>query len=300
MSLHLLDPSQTVPVIAQLPRRNAQSAKHIDVYVLSDSQIHGIPPLELWELGAYGKVLALTGSPWLVTFEPNTHKFIALNIENSHAFYFPGQDSPPREMAEFCRPLLHWCAILDGNVIVHAAAIGWENSAVLVCGEGNSGKTTLSRVCLNAGMTFLGDNVVEVSFSTTTSTLHGIYPSFKVRPSNTLPINPLWPAPEWDTEAEKDIYFLSDVVDSGFNSDAVQHMATLCLSPHRENTVVTISMSEAFFAIAPNTVAQFPYFEKEVLERVSELTRRTPLFSAGYLDLHSAPERLKEMMSSHV
>lgn len=61
------------------------------------------------------------------------------------------------------RPLLHWCMERAGHHLLHAAAIGNENGAVLLTGKGGIGKSTTALRCLLDGMWYAGDDYVVVS-----------------------------------------------------------------------------------------------------------------------------------------
>jgi hypothetical protein len=47
-------------------------------------------------------------------------------------------------------------------VLIHAAAVGWDNKAVLLCGPGGSGKSTTALLCALGGMAYLGDDYVVI------------------------------------------------------------------------------------------------------------------------------------------
>lgn len=157
-------------------------------------------------LAPYGALVESAATDWLVLRSPDTGKVLALDRGTRDALYFPGDRVPPRDRAEFCRPLLHWLAVLDGNVVVHAGGVAREERGLLVAGPGNAGKSTLTRACLAAGLDYLGDNVVEVELPPIgPARLHAVYPTFKIRRNPALPIPKDWPDPEWDDEAAKDI-----------------------------------------------------------------------------------------------
>ena len=73
--------------------------------------------------------------------------------------------------------------ILDpnGKWLIHAAAVGTEDGAVLLLGPADSGKTTTALHCLQAGMSFLGDDVVTVAATGEGFTVQALYATAKVR-----------------------------------------------------------------------------------------------------------------------
>jgi len=60
------------------------------------------------------------------------------------------------------RTLLHWWLEKNGCQLVHAAAIGTKSGAVLLTGEGGTGKSSTALSCLRAGLSYLGDDFVVV------------------------------------------------------------------------------------------------------------------------------------------
>jgi GT2 family glycosyltransferase len=60
------------------------------------------------------------------------------------------------------RTLLHWSMEASGRQLVHGAAVGTEDGALLITGRGGVGKSTTALACLEAGMQFLGDDYVVV------------------------------------------------------------------------------------------------------------------------------------------
>ena len=60
------------------------------------------------------------------------------------------------------RTLFHWLMEKQGCQLLHAAAIGTDNEAVLLPGKGGSGKSTTALTCLESGFFYLGDDYVIV------------------------------------------------------------------------------------------------------------------------------------------
>ncbi|HET6363083.1 MAG TPA: glycosyltransferase [Gemmatimonadota bacterium] len=61
------------------------------------------------------------------------------------------------------RTLLHWSMEASKRQLVHAAAVGTDEGALLITGRGGVGKSTTALACLEAGMRFLGDDYVVVA-----------------------------------------------------------------------------------------------------------------------------------------
>ncbi len=293
----------------------------VGLHYLDDASIADLPDTGHLRRGPYGAITAWANddggygaeatsdvkrdgtseaSPWLICLEDDLSAMLAFHLESRQALAFSRTALAPRQVAEFARTLMHWAAIADGNVLVHAAAVAREGRGLLICGVGTSGKTTLVRQCIAEGWAFLADNVVEYSPGAATNAsatqLWSTYATLKLRP-DALPVSP----PEtsislWDDEAEKDIHFLVGATRAQFAAEPVTHMATLVLQPGGPAHPEPLAAGAGLLAIAPNTVAQFPFYEREVLERVSALTRSAPLFTAGRMPLDAMTRLLENML----
>ena len=60
------------------------------------------------------------------------------------------------------RTLLHWWTKANGAHLLHAAAVGDENGALLITGKGGVGKSTTALACLTSGMRYVADDYLVV------------------------------------------------------------------------------------------------------------------------------------------
>ena len=314
--------SETVSQLAQLAPLDAVDVMdassgnlpRVGLHYLDDAAIADLPDTSHLRRGPYGAITAWANvpgdgggdtnaesSPWLGCLEDDLSAMLAFHVPSRQALAFSRTELKPRQVAEFARTLMHWAAVADGNVVVHAAAVAREGRGLLICGVGTSGKTTLVRQCLSEGWTFLADNVVEFSPGAperaSTPLLWSTYATLKLRPDALTVSPPESSTSLWDDEAEKNILFLTGATREGFATEPVTHVATLVLQPGGPAQPETLAAGAGLLAIAPNTVAQFPFYEREVLERVSALTRSAPLVTAGRMPLASMTRLLEEVMA---
>jgi len=108
----------------------------------------------------------------------------AFSAEGIHAFYQPHAgvlsvlDQPRRrawcwvrdvtalpyyEFAAPLRHLLQWWIVARGGALVHSAAVGTAAGGALIVGPSGSGKSTTALACLEAGLSFAGDDYVLVA-----------------------------------------------------------------------------------------------------------------------------------------
>jgi GT2 family glycosyltransferase len=77
------------------------------------------------------------------------------------------------------RTLLHWWLQHRGLQLLHAAAVGDADGAMLITGRGGVGKSTTALACLRAGMRYLGDDYVVIGRSAG-PTVHALYATAKL------------------------------------------------------------------------------------------------------------------------
>jgi hypothetical protein len=60
------------------------------------------------------------------------------------------------------RSLLHWWMEANGAQLLHAAAVGDDDGALLITGKGGSGKSTTALTCLTSGLRYIADDYLVV------------------------------------------------------------------------------------------------------------------------------------------
>jgi len=83
------------------------------------------------------------------------------------------------------RTLLHWHFERHGCQLVHAAAVGTAEGAVLISGKGGTGKSTTALSCLNAGFHYLGDDYVVIR-SGNNPTVSSLYCTARLNPDHVV------------------------------------------------------------------------------------------------------------------
>jgi len=73
------------------------------------------------------------------------------------------EDLPYWTRSSPMRSLFHWLLAARGHHLVHAAAVGTENGAVLVVGKGGVGKSSIALASLLNGMDYIGDDYLVVT-----------------------------------------------------------------------------------------------------------------------------------------
>jgi hypothetical protein len=72
------------------------------------------------------------------------------------------------------------------------------------------------------------------------------------------------------------------------------------LDPEAGNGITSLPRARAFFEVAPNTVAQFPFFEELVLSRTRAVVEAAPTFSAGRLPMATIVDSVTSLIEETV
>ena len=278
-----------------LTREFRTHQEYIKLFVLNLESAEQLSPPRNVQYGTYDAIVESEKHGWIITLEPKTKALLALELNTLRVLYFPGNKIEPRNRAELFRPLLHWLSILKGGLVLHAGAVTHGEDALLIAGPGNSGKTTLTQLCLGNGFGFLGDNVVEVQLSSGKYFAYGVYCTFKLRP-DAIKIAKLDTFPhEKDYESGKDVYFGANQLGDFFDVKPKNVIGILRLDREGPDSITIDEKSQAAFNITPNTIGQFPYFEEVTMRRTYEAVKMIPTFRAGLLNVNSAHSLVKAL-----
>lgn len=133
-------------------------------------------------------------------------------ICTSNPFHFPAF-----ELACPLRGIISWILQSSERALVHAAAIGTDNGAVLLGGDSGAGKSSTALRGLLNNMLYFGDDICGIENHGSTSIVHSIYSSAKVHKYDESKFSGLISSKAniSGMEAyEKEIYFLSPNFDA--------------------------------------------------------------------------------------
>ena len=262
--------SETTPKSGALVAAGNNEWEGYPLYLVNSPGSLSLDWTTLLELGAYGFVRDLRQWGWLATVEPDSGVLIAMHLASREAVCMGLRNLAPRHHAEFLRGLAHWHAIAAGNFLAHCGSVSKNGRAVLIFGRGGSGKTSLVLHCAQTGWRFLGDNVVEIQLNSDGMSAALVYPTIKLRqPLHTSTLNT---PQEWDAENNKSIHFIGGSEIAMHPAEMVPVAYCALLSQDLGTDRRHLSRGEALLMTGPDTIAQFPGLESEVLGKVNEMT----------------------------
>ncbi|MEO8300521.1 MAG: glycosyltransferase [Rhizomicrobium sp.] len=176
------------------------------------------------------------------------------------------------------RSLIHWSLEKHGGQLIHAAAVGYKDGAVLITGRGGVGKSTTSLACVSAGLFYVADDYLAVTLDPEPMA-HSLYCTAKVNRDQMARFPEFAPllAREPQEEGEKAVMLL-------YPGRTEQVLPCLPLK-----AILTPSFGKTaetdFRAVLPatlqgaasfTTLSQLPHAGQRTVDFIQELVRRLP------------------------
>ena len=165
--------------------KNLSAEPSLNIYAW-DGSLGWLPPKPPWTMGQQrqmGEIAGLETDRFLIHYFYYDRSGF-LNIYDRHSrraiYWLPDAKMlHPWEKAAPFRVILHWWARDIGGHMAHAAVIGEKGRGILLVGRSGSGKSTAAMTCLDAQMSYLGDDYVILKRNPT-PTAYSIFNSAKL------------------------------------------------------------------------------------------------------------------------
>ena len=176
------------------------------------------------------------------------------------------------------RTLLHWCMQRRGLQMMHSAAVGNEDGAILLVGRGGVGKSGTALSCLLSGMRFIGDDYLVVGLEPE-PVVHALYATAKLH-WDQLPRFPglgdhLLPGTRRDDE-KASVALLPRFRSGIAGSLKLRLVVTPEFSGEAGTSLSPVSGELLRGAASLTTVSQLPHGGQLVYQFVAEMIRRVP------------------------
>ncbi len=112
-----------------------------------------------------GDIWSLDSEQTRIAFHWSDHSVVLARRDTSTGIFWVANadDLPYWSRASPLRTLFHWVMRWHGRHLLHAAAVGTDDGAVLITGKGGVGKSTTALACLADGMRYVGDDFLVVA-----------------------------------------------------------------------------------------------------------------------------------------
>ncbi|MFN8492864.1 MAG: hypothetical protein U0350_34995 [Caldilineaceae bacterium] len=228
---------------------------------------------------------------------------LSLLDRQSHLALYAVQDAthlPYYEDGMPLRTLLHWWLRDQGRQLVHAAAVGNEQSAVLIVGKSGSGKSTTALAALLAGMDYLADDYCSVA-QDDEPVVYSLYNSGKVTADHLRhfpSLQPLVNNPDGLGQGEKALILLQQHFPQQIYSHLpLQSILLPTIRGQYKTELATASKSEALRALAPSTIFQLANGGEQDFRFLSRLVEKLPTYRLLLgTELAQIPQVIQELL----
>ncbi len=199
------------------------------------------------------------------------------------------------------RSLFHWWMEKNGCQLLHAAAVGTENGAVLITGKGGIGKSTTALSCLQSGLFYLADDYLVVQFEPE-PLVYSLYCTAKLNADHVVNFPDLnrFVKNMEKLDQEKAVMFLHPHL----KNQIVSEMSlTAIVTPRvtdKDNTSITPGERWAIQrAMSFTTMSQLPYVGHHTNDFISKLSSTLPIYSLELgRDLKRVPVAVSDFLSN--
>lgn len=199
------------------------------------------------------------------------------------------------------RTPIHWWMEKNGFQLIHAAAIGTDDGAVLITGKGGVGKSTTALTSLRAGLYYLADDYLIVGLDPEPR-VYTLYSTAKLNSDQIVNLPEFQPliTNQHALDDEKAVIFLyPDFSRQIKNSMPVKAILLPRIQKRLDTVFTPADALSAQRAAAFTTMSQLPYAGRRTHEFLDRLSQALPKF---YLDLgqdlHQIPEAITSFLQT--
>jgi len=202
------------------------------------------------------------------------------------------------------RTLLHWVMQRFDRQLLHAAVVGTDHGGVVITGSGGAGKSTTALLCLEAGLTYLGDDYVVVALDPA-PTAYSLYCTAKLNDDQAKKFTRLLPLVEPKTglrvhaEPEKTVFRLHPAkADSVQNNIALKAILAAVISDHEQTSFAAADLYTVQRSAAFTTMAHLPRAGSRSQEFIARLCQTLPRFELRLgRDLAEIPDAIRRFLA---
>jgi len=176
------------------------------------------------------------------------------------------------------RSLFHWWMETKDCQLLHAAAVGNRDEAVLITGKGGLGKSTTALSCLARGLQYLGDDYVVVQ-QDPTPRVHSLYNTGKVawdQIARFPQFAGLARNPDSPEEDKAVMYLFPEMAGRIAKSLPLKAILTPCIGGRPQTELGRVSKSLLQRAAAFTTMSQLPHASRRTQDFVNRLVDSLP------------------------
>lgn len=230
-----------------------------------------------------------------------------MDIETNVGFYWVKtvEYLPMWVFAAPLRTQFHWWMEKNGGQLLHAAAVGTENGAVLITGKGGVGKSTTALSCLKHGMFYLADDYLIVKLKPE-PVVQSLYCTAKLLPDdleNFPEFAEYLVKDETNEPTDKRLFFLYPALKESIVRELpLKAVMKPEVNPQSDTCdVLQIPYKKIHGALSFTTMSQLPYAGEYTQDFITKIITSAPCFllSLGQ-DIDCSPRLLKSYLAGEI
>lgn len=197
------------------------------------------------------------------------------------------------------RTLFHWWMEMNNCQLLHAAAVGNSEGAVLITGSSGVGKSSSALACLSSGMKYISDDYLIVELGDN-PVAHSLYSTAKLNADQVERFASLRQyITNLDTmkDEKATLYLYPDLKHQIIKSLPLKAIVTPQFGEEEASQIVPISRDHLISAAALTTMSQLPCVTEGNYQRIVEMVEALPGFA---LKLGSSREGVAKKLSEFV
>lgn len=258
---------------------------HCGTFMIWDSASTGLkfppPPCDQNRFTNRGDIWGFNSERYRTAFHWSDHSVNLFDRETQTGIYWVNDIDkiPYWSAASPVRSLFHWLMAENGKQLIHAAAIGTPEAAIVITGKGGVGKSTTSLSCLAAGLQYIGDDYIIIG-NDPEPMAYSLYSTAKVNADqvNKFPMFAGCMKNKDTFENEKAAYYL---VPEHQDQISLQLPVKLLVSPRvvdsEHTSLAPIDKDYLLAAATFTTMSQLPYADQNTHDYIHEFIQRLPI-----------------------
>ncbi len=274
---------------------------------LWDSSSSGIsmptPPWHRDDYSPRGEIKYNSNARIHTVYQIDSNILSIIDMKENIAIFWAADASriPFYELAYPLRTILNLWLCNHQRQIMHAAAVGTRDGAVLIVGKGGSGKSSSSLACLNAGLYYLGDDYTLIS-NEDPPVVYSLYSVAKLKPDNLHRFTHLKRNIINDDEIldEKALLYLFDDYAEQFISKLPIKAILLPKITRLPTTKLSkTTAAKALRELAPSTIFQLPGAGEQAFRTMANLVSKVQSYQLDLgTNLSTIPEVIIKLLTN--
>lgn len=194
-------------------------------------------------------------------------------VKNPAAFPYWVYSSP-------FRTLIHWWMEKNNCQLLHAAAVGTADGAVLITGKGGTGKSTSALSCLDGGMRYLGDDYIIVRYNPE-PVVYSLYSTAKlnVNDMHRFPVLKALAGNRVKEDQEKDVLYLyPELKHQIVNETPLKAILTPQIQTSENTNIEPASFWPVQRAMSFTTMSQLPGVGSHTQDFIARFIAKLPCY----------------------